>query len=863
MTHHKNSRFFILVLICVAFLLGACDNSSPTQQPIQITVGCDVTSLIAAINQANNSPGPEIINLGYCVYTLTEVDNSSSVDGITIHNGFPVITSEITIMGNSAVIEIQKDPGEPDFGHFFVEADGDLELYNLMLSDGIRPLGGAVVNKGGDFFASNVVFKDNTADSKEPGEMSLGGAIYSTDGRVRLIDHCQFQENVTVNNGIQGANHGGAIYNKNSGLLLSNSSFLWNEADGDGGAIYSLKNSANDEGAAIQISDTHFRESVADQNGGAIAFIGDFDAIIIATSYFGQNQAGNYGGAIYSEGSGVIANYTDFRGNTASYGGAIYTKRNNAGDSSKYNSEHANYDYNSASESGGAIFSENADLELNEDHFADNSAASCGAIRNGGSPDLDVEAGDLGTAPFVNSSSEITMSNFGQNLATVSHGGAICHFMGEMYIGDTIFSLNESPAFGGAVLLMDNAELFGSAFLSNYAQNGAGLMIGLPVFNHHSTDSSISYLDFQSSIDKCWFSTNRADAHGGGIYAHHKGLVTITRTTLIANSAYNYGGGIYQGEGDLVIHNSTISGNSAFRGAGLYTAGEGTPVPELELNHTTVAYNIAQDTSSSSRAGGGGLNINGNVISENSLVVENMPDDCAQGQNLNSSLSQNVDSDQTCGFWQTIPNPKLGPANGNTHPVLSGSPLIDLLPVCGLAEDQMGTSRPQGAGCEPGSYEYDPSNPPAFPIPDDPPGDTADNCNPFENMDISVVLLSVPADTLVLPLYLKIPGGVPGMEGSELWDYRALLGEIESYKCGLQGFPDRLYCLFNLPPEALGLALDLKLFIGNCEDPAYYQPKVTIPLPQCKADLDEEACKVAGGTWKRPVTGGDYYCDCP
>jgi hypothetical protein len=136
-------------------------------------------------------------------------------------------------------------------------------------------------------------------------------------------------------------------------------------------------------------------------------------------------------------------------------------------------------------------------------------------------------------------------------------------------------------------------------------------------------------------------------------------------------------------------------------------------------------------------------------------------------------------------------------------------------------------------------------------------------CNPFENMDISVVLLSVPADTLVLPLYLKIPGGVPGMEGSELWDYRALLGEIESYRCGLQGFPDRLYCMFNLPPEALGLALDLKLFIGNCEDPAYYQPKVTIPLPQCNADLDEEACKVAGGTWKRPATGGDYYCDCP
>ena len=859
MAHQKLFRHLLPLMLIIILILTGCDDPTPT--PTIVYVGCDVGDLIQAINDANQNPDHSEIHLGYCHYILTQADNAAMVDGITVYNGLPAITTEITIRAFSgAMIDIQKDPGEPDFGHFFMQSNGTLNLYDLVLTNGVRPRGGSVVNKGGDFFASDTNFWLNTAHSKEPGEMSLGGAIYSTDGRVRLIDHCHFQENVTVNNGVQGANHGGAIYNKNSGLLLSNSSFLQNEADGDGGAIYSLKNSANDEGAAIQISDTHFRESVADQNGGAIAFIGDFDAIIIATSYFGQNQAGNYGGAIYSEGSGVTADYTDFRGNTASYGGAIYTKRNNAGDPSKYNSGHANYDYNSASESGGAIFSENADLELNEDHFADNSAASCGAIRNGGSPGLDVDAGDLGTAPFVNSSSEITMSNFGQNLATVSHGGAICHLMGEMYIGDTTFSQNESPAFGGAVLLLDDAELFGSAFLSNNAENGAGVMIGFPVFNHHSTDSSISYLDFQSSIDKCWFSTNRADAHGGGIYAHHKGLVTVTRSTLIANSAFNYGGGIYQREGDLVIHNSTISGNSAFRGAGLYTAGEGTPVPELELNHTTVAYNIAQDTSSSSRAGGGGLNINGNVLSENSLVVENMPDDCVQGQNLNSSLSQNVDSDQTCGFWQTIPNPQLGPANGNTHPVLTGSPLIDLLPVCGLPEDQMGTSRPQGAGCEPGSYEYDPSNPADIPtMPDNPPDDSSANCDPFENMDISVFMLNVPADTLVLPLYFRFPGDVPGQPS----EYRAHLGEFESYKCGLQGFPDRLYCMFNLPPGAPGLALDLKLFVGDCEDPAYSQPKVTIPIPQCHADLSETTCEIAGGTWKRPATGGDYYCDCP
>ncbi len=870
----KNRQpYFILILIFIIFLLTACDNPPAST----IVVGCSVPDLIQAINDANQNPDHTEIHLGYCQYTLTQANNAAIVDGITVYNGLPAITTEITIRAvTNAVIDILKDPGEPDFGHFFVQSTGKLNIYDLYLSDGVRPRGGSVVNKGGDFFAADVEFVDNIASSREPGESALGGSIYSTNGRVRLIDGCLFQNNVTTHNGTPGANHGGAVYNKNGGLLISNGHFNWNHAEGDGGAIYTIKNSATDDGAAIQISDTDFRENSAEHDGGAITFIGDFDAIIIATSYFEMNQAENYGGGIYSEGSGMVADYTNFRLNTASNGGAIYTKRISEGDSSSYYSEHADYDYNSASESGGAIFSENADIKLNEDHFADNSAASCGAIRNGGSPGLDIEAGDLGTTPHIPSISDIRMSTFNTNIASLSHGGAICHFMGEMYLGGTIFSQNESPAFGGAVLLMDDAELFGNAFLSNYAENGAGLMIGFPVFNHHSTDSSIAYLDFQSSIEKCWFSTNRADAHGGGIYAHHKGLLTVTRTTLIANSAFNYGGGIYQREGDLVIQNSTISGNNAFRGGGLYTAGEGTPIPELALNHTTVAYNFAQDTSSSSRAGGGGLNMNGNVTSENSLVVENMPDDCNEGQNLNSSLSQNVDSDQTCGFWQTIPNPQLGPANGNTHPVLTGSPLIDLLPICGLPDDQMGTTRPQGAGCEPGSFEYDPSNP--ADIPQMPPMPSTSDCDPFAGMEVSVMTLGLPGETMTLPVVLRADYEIPGLNpeavnGSPLYEYRAQLGDNKSLKCGLQGFPNRLYCLIKIPSYAPGIALDFKLYLNECEDPVYIQPLLSIPEPKagddpgdpglvCTKDLKDPECTAAGGTMSTDLNTAPV-CVCP
>jgi len=869
------SRLIFPILLSVVLLLTACD-PTPTPTPTAVYVGCSVPDLIQAIDDANQNPDHSEIHLGFCTYTLTQADNAALVDGINVYNGLPAITTEITIRAvSSAQILVQKDPGEPDFGHFFVQSTGKLNLYDLSLEDGVRPRGGSVVNKGGDFFASDVTFVDNTASTREEGESSLGGAIYSTDGRVRLIDDCIFQNNVTTYNGAPRANHGGAVYNKDGGLLVSNSHFNWNQADGNGGAIYTIKNSANDEGAAIQISDSDFRENTAEHDGGAIAFIGDFDAIIIATSYFEMNQAENYGGGIYSEGSGVVANYTDFRLNSASYGGAIYTRRMSEGDSSSYHSEYADYDYNSASESGGAIFSENADLELREDHFADNSAVSCGAIRNGGSPGLDVEAGDLATAPQIPSSADIRMSVFYENIASQSHGGALCHYMGEIYIGGTIFSLNETPAFGGALIIMDEAEIFASNFLGNTARFGGGAAIGFPVslhFSDGSSSNSISYLDFSVAIDGSRFSANQAYGHGGGIWTHHAGTVNISKTTIDSNIANFYGGGINQKEGDLYINNSTISCNHAYSGGGIYSWGDLITDPLLDINHTTVAYNIASGDSLMGRVGGGGLNIDGLVTVENSLVVKNQSGDCLYGQNLSASLAENVDSDNTCGFGKTKSNPLIGQLNGITHPVLPGSPLIDVVQNCGLPDDQHGTIRPQGAGCEPGSFEYDPSNP--ADIPQMPPMPSTSDCDPFAGMEVSVMTLGLRGETMTLPVVLRADYEIPGlnpeaMNGSPLYEYRAQLGDNESLKCGLQGFPDRLYCLFKIPSHAPGMALDFKLYLNECEDPVYLQPLLSIPEPKagdpgltCTADLKTPECEEAGGKMS-PGTTTAPICVCP
>ena len=58
--------------------------------------------------------------------------------------------------------------------------------------------------------------------------------------------------------------------------------------------------------------------------------------------------------------------------------------------------------------------------------------------------------------------------------------------------------------------------------------------------------------------------------------------------------------------------------------------------------------------------------------------------------------------------------------------------------------------------------------------------------------------------------------------------YRAVLGEVESNKCGSQGIAGRLYCDFNIPADYLKTTKDLKIFVNRCTPPIYVIDKVSI-----------------------------------
>jgi CSLREA domain-containing protein len=235
---------------------------------------------------------------------------------------------------------------------------------------------------------------------------------------------------------------------------------------------------------------------------------------------------------------------------------------------------------------------------------------------------------------------------------------------------------------------------------------------------HCCTDTSLMITD--STIRD-----NTGPTQGGGIYAccgvANNTLVTLERSTVSGNSALGpgthqgFGGGI-EGEGAVVLVNSTLSGNHARRdGGGI----ENEDV--LVMRNVTIANNDA--------ARGGGFFDDGfgttlaNVLFAGNLVLPSTPSNCGASLFTDPFVSEggNLSADATCALTgpgdRTSLDPRLEPLADNggptfTHALGDGSPAIDggRDATCQVV-DQRGLPRPADgdsdgtAACDVGAVE--------------------------------------------------------------------------------------------------------------------------------------------------------------
>jgi len=290
----------------------------------------------------------------------------------------------------------------------------------------------------------------------------------------------------------------------------------------------------------------------------------------------------------------------------------------------------------------------------------------------------------------------LTLTNSTVSENSANSGGGVYNGPGSaLTLTNSTVSGNSAEYSGGGIYNRTEATLTNSTVSGNTSGGDGGGIAGGTITLTNSTVSG-----------------NNTERDGGGI-SSYSGALTLTNSTVSGNTSgghsENNGGGIYSGSGGaLTLTNSTVSGNSAKLGGGIYSGSEAT------LTNSTVSGNSAE------RAGGGIVNFE--TLTLTNTVVDG---ECLLYGAPTASNGYNIESPgDTCGLDQptdrfdvTEGELNLGPLADNggatmTHALLPGSVAIDVIPeaACEVTEDQRGVTRPQGAMCDVGAFEVQPSD---------------------------------------------------------------------------------------------------------------------------------------------------------
>lgn len=232
--------------------------------------------------------------------------------------------------------------------------------------------------------------------------------------------------------------------------------------------------------------------------------------------------------------------------------------------------------------------------------------------------------------------------------------------------------------------------------------------------------------------------TGNSANYGGGIFCALESFLWVESSTVSQNSAIGDGGGINVNnscQADIV--NSTISGNSAYAGAGLLMigAGEFQPLGIAYIADSTITNNV----SSGPHAGGVSvINRGTSATLTRTIVSGNRATDPQAAAEVGGTVTANsfnlfghggvssanafgggfapgADDLNATSDGLSIPPPdifdiQLADNSGRTltHALVSNSPAVDAAGGACSPTDQRGITRPQGAACDIGAFELSP-----------------------------------------------------------------------------------------------------------------------------------------------------------
>ena len=544
--------------------------------------------------------------------------------------------------------------------------------------------GGGMENEGGSSSLTGVTFSGNLASD-------VGGGMYNDNSSNPTLNNVTFSSN--------SANDGGGMYNDGgSHPTLNNVTFSNNSASNDGGGMYTngsatlndvtfSNNSANDGGGMYNSSNptlhnVTFSNNSASNNGGGM--YNDHTGPTLNNVTFSSNSASNNGGGIYNDTGSPRLTDVVFSYNSASDGGGMYSQQGYP------ILTDTTFSHNSASDSGGGMFNRQSSPHLTDSTFSDNSAGYGGGMSNEDSnPELTDVTFSSNSADYgggmenhLNSTPSLTNVTFSNNLAN-SDGGGMENDNSSPHLVNVTFSGNSASGDGGGGMdnfYHSNPDLLNVTFSNNSARNGGGML-------NVSSNPTLTHVTFSAN--------SASGRYGGGGMINDTSSPTLVNVTFSGNSASSNGGGmenLYDSNPALV--NVTFSNNSASAGGGMFNDSNDSNHPSVP---TLINVIIANSTS-------GGDCVNGADGAIAASSTHNLIEDSAHACGLTNGTDGNtIGSDPALGVLTDFGGP-----GKQVFPLLAGSPAIDTGTNSGCpSTDQRGVTRPVGAACDIGAYEYD------------------------------------------------------------------------------------------------------------------------------------------------------------
>ena len=562
-------------------------------------------------DNAADSYGGAVFNNGHLVVGNSVFDSndivnrgSASVDygGAAIYNWYDGV---LTVSGSNFTNNIKNyKNGDRLVGA--VATIGDATISDSYFVNNSGRWGGAITTSGALIAGDDVnTLTVSGSTFKENG--GLYGAGIFVWGSDFTVSDCVFDKNTAFGKGnmTPNNNNGAAIEvtdtNKAIAGIITGSNFTNNKAQ-YGGAIDICEGN-------IKITDSEFVNNSADVEGGAIdiSTVKGNPEVSISGSKFINNSA-SYGGAIVNVKDLTVRN-TEFVNNTPD---AIF---NYVGFGGNLDLGIENFtDLQNAIGLVTGTLTLNQNVVMTDDEAANfvNGVIINKNIRIDGKGHT-IDAKNLGRIFEIDGGFAVTLTNVTLTNGKADNGGAIYNF-GNLDLVHVNF-VNNTAKYGGAIMnYAYGLVLDDSTFTNNTAKIGGAI--------YNSADCFV--------VGNSTFANNTATSNGGVIFNYGIGFV-VGNSTFVNNSAADGAGAILNGGRGFVVGNSTFANNTATsKGGAIYNYGIG-----FVVGNSTFANNTAEDAGAVYNEGDNSVvgnstfvnntatSIGGAIINNGKLVVDN------------------------------------------------------------------------------------------------------------------------------------------------------------------------------------------------------------------------------------------------